>query len=116
MCFGAPKPPKPPPMPAPPPPPPAPISPPTPPPPAMAQAPQQTSLEGGRLSKGSADVQRRANRKKGTARLKKTAKTKPTQGGKLQTPAAGTGQGVNYGNTTGGTTGGASGLNIQKSK
>jgi len=80
------------------------------------QAPQQTSLEGGRISKGSADVQRRDARKKGTARLKKTAKPKPTQGGKLQTPAAGTGQGVNYGNTTGGTTGGTSGLNIQKSK
>jgi hypothetical protein len=80
------------------------------------QAPQQTSLEGGRISKGSADVQRRDARKKGTARLKKTAKPKPTQGGKLQTPASGTGQGVNYGNTTGGTTGGASGLNIQKSK
>ncbi len=116
MCFGAPRPPKPPPMPAPPPPPPAPIAPPAPPPPAQMQAPQQTSLEGGRISKGSADVQRRDARKKGTARLKKTAKTKPTQGGKLQTPAKGSGQGVNYGNTTGGTTGGTSGLNIQKSK
>ena len=80
------------------------------------QAPQQTSLEGGRISKASADVQRRENRKRGTTRLKKTAKPQPAQGGKLSTkPTAGTGQGVNYGTSVGGT-GGGSGLNIQKPK